>query len=73
MLYTTLNIKFGGAAGPEVKDRSLRAAMALDVWAGGRGSGPRGTGETNLSRCGTRSERENGAAGGGHLRPGKPG
>lgn len=66
-------MKFGETAGPEVKDRSLRDAMTHDVWAGGRGSGPRGTGEANLSRCGTRSERENGAAGGGHLRPGEPG
>ena len=73
MLYTTLSMKFGMAACPEVKDRSLRTAMILDVWAGGRGYGPRGTGEANLSRCGTRSERENGAAGGGHLRPGEPG
>ena len=42
MLYTTLSMKFGMAACPEVKDRSLRTAMILDVWAGGRGSGPQG-------------------------------
>lgn len=51
LLHVVHNTEHEGwrAAGLDVKDRSLQAAMTLDVWAGGRGSGPHGAGEANLT------------------------